>query len=221
MDLTEEDIRSQKREHMGEALGDLCFFLWKELSWLHVKWEEFRTLYGTSEKEIALMNAVAPNFFGRLQQILWEDLMLHISRLTDPPKSAGRDNLSLRRLPMLVGDPGLKVKVEGLVAAAVTRSDFARDWRNRYLAHSDLLHAENPSLHALAPASRRDVKETLAEISKPVNVLELRFEGSPTSFEHSIPSLQGAAALLGFMRRNVTAEKGVPYLGARKTKHGP
>jgi hypothetical protein len=192
---------------MGEALGDLCFLLWKELTWLHIKWEEFRVLYGTSEKEIALLNAVAPNFFGRVQEVLWQDLMLHISRLTDPPKSAGRDNLSIRRLPTLIDEPDLKAQTEVLVAQAVARSAFARDWRNRYLAHCDLGHAEDSSLHALAPASRQDVKEVLAEIRKPINVIELHFEGLTTSFEHSIPSLRGAAALLRFIQNNVPAEK--------------
>jgi AbiU2 len=132
MQLTEDDIRSQKRARMGEALGDLCFLLWKELTWLHIKWEEFRTLYGTSEKEIALLNAVAPNFFGRLQEVLWQDLMLHISRLTDPPRSVGRDNLSIRRLPALIEELSLKAEIENLVAEGVARSDFARDWRNRF-----------------------------------------------------------------------------------------
>jgi hypothetical protein len=207
MQLTEEDIRSRKRTRMGDALGDLCFLLWKELTWLHIKWEEFRTLYGTSEKEIALLNAVAPNFFGRIQEVLWQDLMLHISRLTDPPKSAGRDNLSIKRLPTLIDEPALKAQIEALVAEAVTRSAFARDWRNRYLAHCDLGHAEDSSLHALAPASRQDVKEALVEIRKPINAIEQHFEGSPTSFERSIPSLQGASALLRFIQRSVSVEK--------------
>lgn len=207
MDLTEEDIHSRKRERMGDALGDLCFLLWRDLTWLHIKWEEFKTLYGTSEKEFALMNSVAPNFFGQIEQLLWGDLMLHISRLTDPPRSVGRQNLSLNQLPLLIMEPALKNEVESLVAAAVSRSAFARDWRNRYLAHSDLEHAKDPSLHALTPASRQDVKEALAEIRRPVNVVEVHFEGSPTSFEHSIPSLQGVAALLRFMRRNVPTNR--------------
>lgn len=207
MNMTEDDLRLRKRERMGEALGDLCFFLWRELTWLHIKWEEFRTLFGTSESEIILMNNVAPNFFGRLQQILWEDLMLHISRLTDPPRSSGRDNLSIRRLSPLITEPDLKVTVDSLVASAVTRSAFARDWRNRSLAHIDLQHAQDPTIYALAPASRQDVKEALCEICKPINALELHFEDSPTSFDHSIPNLQGAAALLRFMRRNVANER--------------
>lgn len=203
MDLTEEDLRYRKRECMGEELGELCFFLWKELTRLHLKWGEFRTLYGESEKEIALMNSVAPNFFGHLQDILWGDIMLHISRLTDPPRTAGRDNLSLKRLPTLIDEPNLKSNVEGLVAAAVVRSEFAKDWRNRHLAHCDMQHAKNPALHALAPASRLDVKEALAEMRKPLNAVEVHFEGSLTSFEYSIASPHGAGALLGFMRKNI------------------
>jgi hypothetical protein len=207
MGLTEEDIHSRKRERMGDELGGLCFSLWKELTWLHIKWEEFKTLYGTSEEEFALMNAVAPNFFGRLEQILWGDLMLHISRLTDPPRSAGKPNLSLNQLPLLIIEPDLKAEVESLVTAAVARSAFARDWRNRHLAHSDLEHTKAPSLHSLAPASRQDVTEALAEIREPVNVVEIHFEGPPpTRFERSIPSPQGVGALLGFMRRNVPAD---------------
>jgi HEPN superfamily AbiU2-like protein len=79
--------------------------------------------------------------FRRLQEELWEMSLLHIARLTDPPFSFGnkdKPNLSFKALPNLVTDAKAKADVTTHVEQAIKATEFARDWRNRQIAHKDL-----------------------------------------------------------------------------------
>lgn len=84
---------------MGEELGLLYSALWQQVAGLHHKWEQFVVLFGTKESRVQLLNASAGQFFRVVQDTLRGDTLLHIARLTDSAKSAGKSNLSIRRLP--------------------------------------------------------------------------------------------------------------------------
>ena len=58
-----------------------------------MKWEEYLELFGKTSSRIHLLNQSAPVFFKIVQDSLWENIILHLARLTDPPKSAGKNNL--------------------------------------------------------------------------------------------------------------------------------
>lgn len=89
-------------KHMGEPLGSLFYALWQEVAWVRVKWQEYIELFGKKPSRVDLLNKSAPLFFRIVQNVLWYDILMHIARLTDPPKSKGKPNLTIRRLPELV-----------------------------------------------------------------------------------------------------------------------
>ena len=102
---------------------------------------EFERLFGKAER-VALLNRLGGAFFADVQQILWDDLLLRVTRLTDRPKTAGKDNLTVQRLPGLCEHdkfPGNKVREQ--VDAAVRAAGFARSHRNRRISHNDLAYA--------------------------------------------------------------------------------
>lgn len=101
---TSDETKQEYIKQMGEELGLLFYALWKEITWLHLKWHEYVTLFGTKSSRIELLNDVAPLFFRIVQDSLWDDILLHIARTTDPPKSSGKKNLIIRRLASLVTD---------------------------------------------------------------------------------------------------------------------
>jgi hypothetical protein len=123
---------------MGEDLGRFYHALSNELAWLYLKWGEYEALFGTKPSRIDLINKAAGEFFRIIQDGLWEDALLHIARLTDSPRSVGKDNLSIRGLPALIEKPELRQTVQELVDVALQKTGFARDWRNRHIAHKDL-----------------------------------------------------------------------------------
>ena len=54
------------------------------------KWNDFVELFGTKETRIDLLNGSAPRFFRIVQNVLWEETLLHLARLTDSPDSVGK-----------------------------------------------------------------------------------------------------------------------------------
>jgi hypothetical protein len=146
-ELSADEARQSYIAAMGSELGPLCFELWNECVLLHWKWEEYVTLFGTSPGRINLLNDSAGAFFRIVQDSLWEDILLHISRLTDPPRSSGKDNLTLQRLARLVEDQ-LQPPLRTLLTTCSAACAFARDWRMRRIAHRDLALALEISVSA-------------------------------------------------------------------------
>jgi hypothetical protein len=203
---TAEEMKAASVGKMGEALGGLYHALWQSLAHLYGNWNEYAELFGTKPSRIGLMNRAASSFFGMLQNELWNLTLLHMARLTDSPRSVGRPNLSIRALPDLITDATLKAEVEGLVALALTQTEFCRDWRNRLLAHADLdLALEVPS-RPLSDASRRHVNDGLAALTNVLNVLDKHFNDSETQFHFHSP-VGGALELLYTLDEGVRAKE--------------
>lgn len=192
---TAEEVRQHHLEVMGDDLGSLYHALWNELAWLYSKWAEYVELFGTKPSRIDLLNSAAGQFFRIVQDSLWQDTLLHIARLTDPPKSAGKENLTIRRLPHLIEEQTLKEKVSELINLAVEKAEFCRDWRNRRIAHKDLGLALSAGAEPLKSASRAQVKEVLGPISDILNAISTHYMDSTTMFE-GVGTSGGAASLL-------------------------
>jgi hypothetical protein len=114
---------------MGETLGTQYTALFQEFGSLNLYWKEFLELFGTNDKRITRMNQSAPGFFQMLQEQQFETNMSHLARLTDSSKSVGKDNLTVRNLPDLVTDPGLKAELDRHVEDIKRKTEFCRDWR--------------------------------------------------------------------------------------------
>jgi hypothetical protein len=131
---------------MDEALIDLVRDLKDECEWTQQKWMQCKLLYASGSERLALLNEVAPNFFYVVQQMFFVDAMLHLSRITDPPRAINKErrpNLTIRAIPELIKDEGAKATVEAAIGAAQRACGFARRWRDRWIAHSDLHTVRN------------------------------------------------------------------------------
>src|SRR5690349_16506709 len=123
---------------MGEQLGAAFYALSDECVSVHWKWADFLTLYASSTERIEFLNRAAGAFFGPLQGRFWEEILLHLCRLTDPPVTYGKwPNLTVRMLDKLVA-PEIAQQVEELEKAAFDATTFARSWRDQRIAHTDL-----------------------------------------------------------------------------------
>jgi hypothetical protein len=183
---------------MGEELGTQYAELWREIAELHLTWLEFVELFGTSTSRVELLNRAAPSFFRIVQDRLWEAVALHIARLTDPPYSSGRKdktNLTIRNLSHLIHEPAVKSEVERLCDEALAASAFAREWRNRRIAHRDLDLALGGNVQPLEFASKQEVTAALEALAGIMNAIARRYLDSTTSFG-SIIRPSGARNLL-------------------------
>jgi hypothetical protein len=137
---TAAQARQYNIEKMGETLGKQYSALWQEVASIYWRWGEYVLLFATNSERVAVLNKASPQFFRMIQDDLWDAVLLHIARLTDPPNSFRRkdkSNLTIQNLPNLIEDPSAKAKVTSLIELATKQSAFCRDWRNRHIAHAE------------------------------------------------------------------------------------
>jgi hypothetical protein len=97
---------------------------------------------------------------------------------------------------------------------------FARDWRNRHIAHRDLKLALEASPTPLADASRAQVNEALKALEAVLNALAKHYFESETRFD-LVARLNGAVSLLYVLddgakvqdERNKRLQEGKPVEG--------
>ena len=82
-----------------------------------------------------------------------------------------------------------------LVAEAVAETAFCRDWRNRRIAHSDLLLALERPTTPLADASRLKVKTALVSLTAVLNAVAGHYSQIPRAASMGA-RINGAVSLL-------------------------
>ncbi len=204
--LTAGEVREEHLASMGPRLGPVYNALWNEVAWLHAKWHEYKELYGEKPARLEMLNRAAGLFFRIVQDTLWEDALLHLARLTDPPRSAGRQNLTVFQLPSLVDNQGLREQLEALLIDAQSKTQFARDWRNRYIAHRDLAKALGEGAEPLASASRNHMEDALRALAAVLNRVNVFYLKSMLVFDVITP-MTGSVALLYVLRDGLAAEE--------------
>ncbi|PKN76669.1 MAG: hypothetical protein CVU52_03690, partial [Deltaproteobacteria bacterium HGW-Deltaproteobacteria-10] len=161
-------------------------------------------LFGKTPSRIDLLNQSAPVFFKIVQDSLWENIILHLARLTDPPKSAGKNNLTIQRLLDLV-DTSIRETISGQIRYAKEKTRFCRDWRNRHIAHRDLKLAIGDYAEPLKPASRANVKDAVESIARVLNTISEYYMKSTIAFD-SIVGPGGAEGLLYILDDGIRAD---------------
>ena len=197
------EVQEDCIESMGSELGPIFYRLWFECSYLHTKWHEFDSLYGTGRDNINLMNEAARGFFRMLQDVLLENILIHISALLDPAVQRKKRNLTLGQLPELV-DPDLTPQVHCALSECARLASFAQDWRNRQIAHRDLDLALKRSPKPLRGASRRNVSKCLEAVAHVLNIVEKHYRDSTTEYAF-VPRYGDAELLLDLVQEGLEA----------------
>ena len=182
------------------------------LTTLHLNWAEFRELFASKPSRIDLMNETAPAFFRRLEDVLWKDVLLDLSRLTDKPSGRGEQRLTVLQYTPLVARLPIRDAVHAALDNVESATRFARDWRDRRIAHRDFRHAQDPAARPLAPASRASIEAALQSVREVMQIPEDHFRDAKVSYEHVIRAPGGAWDLLYHL------ESGLEAIRARKAE---
>lgn len=187
MTVTNRNPQEAKAEclaQMGPDLGEVFYSLTNDLTWLHAKWQQYRGLFGVSEERLELINRSAGAFFWVVQETLWDEMLLHISRLTDPSVTMGKNNLSFSALlSHLDNDAPLRSELEVRISECTSRAKFARDHRNKRIAHRDMLHALDQVAHPLGGVSRQDIEDILEAFRRVMAPLYLKYWNTTMFYE--------------------------------------
>lgn len=173
-------------QEMPTELAEVYDALKQDVSLLHVKWEVFNQLYATSERTVELLNESAPSFFRICQDMLIDDILLTISRLTDPHQTFNRDNLSMERLVAYVDEfkyADLRDEIEQLLIEAKSKCSFAREFRNRRIAHTDLSTRLQAETNPIPAFTKQQIKEALSVLRALMNKIGTYFEDTDVLYE--------------------------------------
>ena len=176
---TSDKVKQKYQNKLGQEFGAVFHGLWNDRAWAWIRLQEYRELFGNTE-HVELLNALTGGAFLRdIQHILWDDLMLRVTRLTDPIGSGGKSNLTVRRLPEFCKEfckdeeAEFYKEVSKRANCAVEAAKFARDWRNRRISHRDLALAIESDAKPLALASLRQVETALDAVRVVLRAISL------------------------------------------------
>lgn len=178
--------------------------------------EEYQSLF-SDRTHVDLLNGIAGELFALIQYVLWDDLLLRLTRLTDSVGRPDQRRLTIQLLPdrFAYDEPEKAEALENLVGRACRTTEFARDWRNRMIAHRDFRLARDGAIPRLAPfldpsekkaeppmeASLAQVAEALAAIQTVIN----------TSLGYELLGHGGGAAR-GFFYRTMRLVEAVQFV---------
>ena len=193
---------------MGESIGEVYHSLWMEFARLSRKWVEYKELFGDDFHRFTLLNRSAPLFFRMVQYSFLYDVLMHISRITDPPSTGvgnrKRENLTLKKLEERIDRADLKERLSTLLGEVDTKCEVCRKWRNRRLAHLDLdLAIGKRPPEPLERATSEMVDEALKSIANVLNAVSHHYQDSTTAFDHYVPSVWGVRSLLGVLEDGI------------------
>lgn len=197
---TSEEVRNGYVQSMGAELGPKFFELYRKLVELHIVWQQYRQLFGADDETIRLLNRTAGLFFKIVQDELWDSVLLGISRMTDPPATGRNKNLTVLSLPPLIENDVLRSEVEKLCEAALTQAKFAREHRNKRIAHQDHDYLTDRSSNPLNGVSRAIVEDILDSLRNVLNRLDLHFRDSTVIYQNFVDE-SGARVLVNRLRR--------------------
>ena len=193
---TPEEMLQNYTAAMGPKLGPAFHRLYNDNAWLHMKWNEFLKLFVKSPAQMRDLNTAAPGFFHQVQELWWDDMLLHIFRMTDTRKDVLSVHTLLREAPL-----PLKPIIESHVAVIMPATEFARHARHNSIAHRNLNVALGVTLLALV--SRDDIRSALKAIDDLLHAVEHHFlKTHPTNYDF-LDNIGGVDSLLEIVDRGL------------------
>jgi len=174
----------QLSEDLSRALVTLC---------------EFKVIFDNNEKQLALLNNTAPFFFLRLYDMYWNELIMSLSRLTDPSKQRNHKNLSVFILEDFATDlPSMeKDHLRANLVQISNEAQFIRRFRDKFISHRDkeetmILPENRETLYV------QKVEEVFSLIGDSINIFNLFYDNE---YEYHKPSvvLYGAQTLVDYL----------------------
>ncbi len=136
-------------ENIEAEHKDLLNAIEREFNYLRYRWGLFCQLFDSGQANIDLLNKSGSNVFQLFQKVVIDDVMMTLCRLSDPDKSMGHENASIRNLFKKVKE-NLSEETNKEITTKLVELDRHMKkisiLRNKALSHTDFEHALNTEL---------------------------------------------------------------------------
>lgn len=172
---------------------------------LSFRWKIFCQLFDSGPDNIALLNASGAEVFGLFQRLALDDVIMALSRLTDPA-SSGRnksdENANIKYLLQNATDSldqDTNAELQASLARLEDHVKNLRVHRNKALAHADLRHTLNPD--ALPQVLYDDLEGAMKECRNLMGKLGKLLFACTCTYEVIIPFGRSGSDLLSLLRK--------------------
>lgn len=155
-----------------------------DLIWARHYYNEYKKLYMANQLRIELLNDTASSFFAVLQRVLWEQMIISLSRLTDAHERGENKNLTVGILLELAIDNNWEFvqDIESKLLKIKETSAAIRKWRNKVVAHRDLPTALSEGA-LLDKVDLHQVDDLLRLIGNVVNLAYIKLTNAEQSWD--------------------------------------
>lgn len=165
-------------ERMPPTSAKVYGYLAGEILRTRAKWIYYRQLFMDSERRVKKLSDAGNDFFGELQNILINDLILSLSRLTDPARIGQHENLTVALFIERLreeSESALAEKLESKFAELSTSVESLRAHRKKRVAHHDLSAVTRPADNPLPPLTLRDMRVAIEVIEAFLSIAHNHF----------------------------------------------
>ena len=194
---------------MPDEIAEYYRILDKDVTIIHARWNTYLQLFESGPKRIQLLEKIASTFFVDVYLLMRDDIVLSLSRLTDPATSFGHDNLSLQRLIETTEQHDISDLTEILNSRMETiqnRCAAFRKHRNKRVAHPDLQNRVDPNIHPLPKITKDTIEAAFECIRDFMNDIKLYFDDSSTMYDFVVTEHDGEA-LVQHLKEAVAARE--------------
>jgi hypothetical protein len=203
----------QTTTRMNQNLAEVHEAISRELHYLYTKWNYYKRLFGTDDETVGLLSRTADFFFLIYDQLLRDDIIITVCRLTDPASSMARgqrrDNLTIAQLVALIpaSEQSLLRSLEAEIADLTTHSATLREHRNRRIGHYDLETRVRRANSRLPGIGFNDVDAVLENLSNILNAIERHYDQNAQNYSVGIYGSGNVEDLIEFMQRSEELER--------------
>lgn len=183
----------------------------EELTHLHYRWIMYVQIFGTNSHRIDLINKTASNFLSEFQWLVIDNMVLSLSKFTDPAKMRGNSNLSF---PYIVKEiekndkNNISEELKETLGNLNESVEHFRQIRNKRIAHNDLAVSLESKNSPLPGVSRADINKALKLAGNFLNKIQLAYFNGTTAYEMTIlPLKNDGRSLLIRLQKSLSYDK--------------
>jgi hypothetical protein len=187
-------------DELPEDVRDVFMLICQEVTNMMLKWRLYLDIFGDPENH-PLLHDTALFAFRSIEESLRIDISMTISRLADPPNSAGHENLSLARLCTLYPTDRT---LRNCVMTFKADCSALIQHRMKLLAHSDLRTKLDPQNNLLQGIGRPDIERIMKSAVETLTYVVRAYTGQDIVFDASAPL--GGESLIYWLRKGWDTE---------------